>query len=183
MTQIHEQRTIAASPERVFAWLLDPANLTVSWALAKAARRASVMTCWRLAVETRRRFALVLVIRAADCLENPSRLRACSRPSDPLHVRGPRRATRPDPRTLDAVPRPGRPAPVARSANYSRHTIGAQAISINDIGCGAKPLALRDAIINRRMAKVDVRCWMTLIRTERRSRCDRFSDATCAASA
>ncbi len=30
MTQIHEQRTIAASPERVFAWLLDPANLTVS---------------------------------------------------------------------------------------------------------------------------------------------------------
>jgi hypothetical protein len=30
MTQIHEQRTIAAPPERVFAWLLDPANLTVS---------------------------------------------------------------------------------------------------------------------------------------------------------
>jgi uncharacterized protein YndB with AHSA1/START domain len=30
MTQIHEQRTIAASPERVFAWLLDPANLTIS---------------------------------------------------------------------------------------------------------------------------------------------------------
>jgi uncharacterized protein YndB with AHSA1/START domain len=30
MVQIHEQRTIAASPERVFAWLLDPANLTVS---------------------------------------------------------------------------------------------------------------------------------------------------------
>jgi uncharacterized protein YndB with AHSA1/START domain len=28
--QIHEQRTIAASPERVFAWLLDPANLTIS---------------------------------------------------------------------------------------------------------------------------------------------------------
>jgi uncharacterized protein YndB with AHSA1/START domain len=30
MTQIHEQRTVAASPERVFGWLLDPANLTVS---------------------------------------------------------------------------------------------------------------------------------------------------------
>ena len=30
MVQIHEQRTIAASPERVFAWLLDPANLTIS---------------------------------------------------------------------------------------------------------------------------------------------------------
>jgi uncharacterized protein YndB with AHSA1/START domain len=30
MAQVHEQRTIAASPERVFDWLLDPANLTVS---------------------------------------------------------------------------------------------------------------------------------------------------------
>ena len=30
MVQIHEQRTFAASPERVFAWLLDPANLTIS---------------------------------------------------------------------------------------------------------------------------------------------------------
>jgi len=30
MVEIHEQRTIAASPERVFDWLLDPANLTVS---------------------------------------------------------------------------------------------------------------------------------------------------------
>jgi uncharacterized protein YndB with AHSA1/START domain len=30
MVQIHEQRTIAASPERVFAWLLEPANLTIS---------------------------------------------------------------------------------------------------------------------------------------------------------
>jgi len=30
MVQIHEQRTIAASPERVFVWLLDPANLTIS---------------------------------------------------------------------------------------------------------------------------------------------------------
>jgi hypothetical protein len=30
MTEIHEQRTIAASSERVFGWLLDPANLTVS---------------------------------------------------------------------------------------------------------------------------------------------------------
>ena len=30
MGQVHVQRTIAASPERVFDWLLDPANLTVS---------------------------------------------------------------------------------------------------------------------------------------------------------
>ena len=30
MVQIHEQRTIAAPPEQVFDWLLDPANLTVS---------------------------------------------------------------------------------------------------------------------------------------------------------
>jgi len=30
MTQIREQRMIAASPERVFAWLLNPTNLTVS---------------------------------------------------------------------------------------------------------------------------------------------------------
>jgi hypothetical protein len=30
MVQIHEQRTITASPERVYAWLLEPANLTVS---------------------------------------------------------------------------------------------------------------------------------------------------------
>jgi uncharacterized protein YndB with AHSA1/START domain len=30
MVQVHAERTIAASPERVFAWLLDPANLTVS---------------------------------------------------------------------------------------------------------------------------------------------------------
>jgi uncharacterized protein YndB with AHSA1/START domain len=37
MTQIHEQRTIAASPERVFDWLLDPANLTVSPWFRKAA--------------------------------------------------------------------------------------------------------------------------------------------------
>ena len=36
-----------------------------------------------------------------------------SRPSGPLHVRGPRRATRPDPRTLDAVPRLRRSGPVA----------------------------------------------------------------------
>ena len=36
MVQIHEQRTIAASPERVFDWLHDPANLTVSPVLRKA---------------------------------------------------------------------------------------------------------------------------------------------------
>ena len=36
MVQIHEQRTIAASPERVFEWLHDPANLTVSPVLRKA---------------------------------------------------------------------------------------------------------------------------------------------------
>jgi uncharacterized protein YndB with AHSA1/START domain len=30
MVQAHQQRTIAASPERVFDWLLDPANLAVS---------------------------------------------------------------------------------------------------------------------------------------------------------
>ena len=37
MVKIHEQRTIAASPERVFYWLLDPANLTVSPWFRKAA--------------------------------------------------------------------------------------------------------------------------------------------------
>ncbi len=37
MVQIHEQRTIAAPPERVFDWLLDPANLTVSPWFRKAA--------------------------------------------------------------------------------------------------------------------------------------------------
>ena len=36
MVQIHEERTIAASPERVFDWLQDPANLTVSPVLRKA---------------------------------------------------------------------------------------------------------------------------------------------------
>jgi hypothetical protein len=36
MVQIHEQRTIAASPERVFDWLHDTANLTVSPVLRKA---------------------------------------------------------------------------------------------------------------------------------------------------
>jgi uncharacterized protein YndB with AHSA1/START domain len=35
MVQIHEQRTIAAPPERVFDWLLDPANFTVSPLLRK----------------------------------------------------------------------------------------------------------------------------------------------------
>ena len=30
MVQVHEQQTISASPERVFDWLLDPANLAVS---------------------------------------------------------------------------------------------------------------------------------------------------------
>ena len=38
MVHVHEQRTIAASPERVFDWLLDPANLTVSPMFRKA--------CW-----------------------------------------------------------------------------------------------------------------------------------------
>jgi Polyketide cyclase / dehydrase and lipid transport len=36
MVQIHAERTIAASPERVFEWLHDPANLTVSPVLRKA---------------------------------------------------------------------------------------------------------------------------------------------------
>jgi hypothetical protein len=36
MVQIHEQRMIEASPERVFDWLLDPANLTVSPMFRKA---------------------------------------------------------------------------------------------------------------------------------------------------
>ena len=36
MGQVHEERTIAASPERVFDWLLDPANLTVSPVIRKA---------------------------------------------------------------------------------------------------------------------------------------------------
>jgi Polyketide cyclase / dehydrase and lipid transport len=37
MGQIHVERTIAASPVRVFDWLLDPANLTVSPLFRKAA--------------------------------------------------------------------------------------------------------------------------------------------------
>ena len=37
MVQIHEQRILAAPPERVFDWLLDPANLTVSPWFRKAA--------------------------------------------------------------------------------------------------------------------------------------------------
>jgi uncharacterized protein YndB with AHSA1/START domain len=37
MVEMHEQRTIAAPPERVFDWLLDPANLTVSPWFRKAA--------------------------------------------------------------------------------------------------------------------------------------------------
>ena len=36
MGQVHVERTIAASPERVFDWLLDPANLTVSPVFRKA---------------------------------------------------------------------------------------------------------------------------------------------------
>lgn len=36
MVQIHAERTIAASHERVFDWLHDPANLTVSPVLRKA---------------------------------------------------------------------------------------------------------------------------------------------------
>jgi hypothetical protein len=36
MAQIHVERTIAAPPERVFDWLLDPANLTVSPVFRKA---------------------------------------------------------------------------------------------------------------------------------------------------
>jgi Polyketide cyclase / dehydrase and lipid transport len=37
MVQVHVERKIAASPERVFDWLLDPANLTVSPLFRKAA--------------------------------------------------------------------------------------------------------------------------------------------------
>jgi hypothetical protein len=36
MAQIHVERTVAASPEQVFDWLLDPANLTVSPLLRNA---------------------------------------------------------------------------------------------------------------------------------------------------
>jgi hypothetical protein len=36
MVKIRAERTIAASPERVFDWLHDPANLTVSPVLRKA---------------------------------------------------------------------------------------------------------------------------------------------------
>lgn len=36
MAQIHVERTIAASPERVLDWLLDPINLTVSPIFRKA---------------------------------------------------------------------------------------------------------------------------------------------------
>ena len=36
MVQLHVERTIAASPERVFDWLADPANLTSSPLVLKA---------------------------------------------------------------------------------------------------------------------------------------------------
>jgi hypothetical protein len=36
MAQIHVERTTAASPERVFDWMLDPTNLTVSPVIRKA---------------------------------------------------------------------------------------------------------------------------------------------------
>jgi hypothetical protein len=36
MVQVHVERTIAAPPERVFDWLLDPANLAVSPVIRKA---------------------------------------------------------------------------------------------------------------------------------------------------
>ena len=36
MVQVHVERTIAASPERVFDWLADPANLTASPLVLKA---------------------------------------------------------------------------------------------------------------------------------------------------
>ena len=36
MVQVHVERTIAASPERVFDWLADPANLTAAPLLLKA---------------------------------------------------------------------------------------------------------------------------------------------------
>jgi len=36
MVQVHAERTIAASPERVFEWLADPANLTAAPLFLKA---------------------------------------------------------------------------------------------------------------------------------------------------
>ena len=36
MVQVHAERTIAASPERVFDWLADPANLTAAPLVIKA---------------------------------------------------------------------------------------------------------------------------------------------------
>jgi uncharacterized protein YndB with AHSA1/START domain len=36
MVQVHVERTIAASPERVFDWLTDPANLTTAPLFLKA---------------------------------------------------------------------------------------------------------------------------------------------------
>jgi uncharacterized protein YndB with AHSA1/START domain len=36
MVQVHVERTIAASPERVFEWLTDPANLTAAPLFLKA---------------------------------------------------------------------------------------------------------------------------------------------------
>jgi len=36
MVQVHVERTIAASPERVLDWLVDPANLTVAPVFLKA---------------------------------------------------------------------------------------------------------------------------------------------------
>ena len=36
MVQVHVERTIAASPERVFDWLTDPANLTAAPLFLKA---------------------------------------------------------------------------------------------------------------------------------------------------
>jgi uncharacterized protein YndB with AHSA1/START domain len=36
MVQVHVERTIAASPQRVFDWLVDPSNLTTSPLVLKA---------------------------------------------------------------------------------------------------------------------------------------------------
>jgi hypothetical protein len=47
MAQIHVERTIAASPERVFGWLLDPAKLTVSPGFARpCGPRARRVPAW-----------------------------------------------------------------------------------------------------------------------------------------
>lgn len=46
MVEIHVERTIAAPPERVFAWLADPANLTAARLMLKTGWRKGTSGPW-----------------------------------------------------------------------------------------------------------------------------------------